>query len=269
MNSTIRLLASVCAVLCSLTLSSCNKQNAPQAETPQVPKPWTGLTQDVRAVWSAEPNIDLINGPAVVVRAYVESYFLAMKMGTIDVAYPGFTRAVPPTTSTSSPFTDPWPDTSHPSPYRIVGTDKRHILRMDSVGRSVVSIVCDYTAYTHGLDRGDGTFGYKPGGDDDGVGIQRIAMTAPERTTGSLPPQRGPAPAPATDVFGRWQVETMQWGVFEDDPRWPNREADAAACRNLAPDPVERRVALRKGAHPRSDYPTLPPYPGWPEAGPA
>lgn len=48
---------------------------------------------------------------------------------------------------------------------------------------------------------------------------------------------------------------------------WPAELADATTCVDKAPDPVERRLYLLNGAHPRSDFPTLPPYPGWPAAG--
>jgi len=48
----------------------------------------------VRAVWSAAPGIDLLNEPAVVVRAYLESFVLASKTGDINNTYPGFQQAV-------------------------------------------------------------------------------------------------------------------------------------------------------------------------------
>lgn len=263
-----RFFTSTLLILVAMAVASCTKPHETNVVAPQPSKPWTGLTQDVRAVWSAEPGIDLVRGPAVVVRAYIESYFLAREMGTIDATYPGFTRAVPPTTSDSDPLADPWPQTSHPAPHPIVGTDKRHILRIDKSGSSTVAIVCDYSTYTSAFDQGNGTFGYPTGVMDDGVGTWRMAMSAASNATGSLPPQRGPAAAPVTDVFGDWRIESWE-SSLATYPNWPTSTADSQACRALAPDPIERRKALRNGTHPRSDYPTLPPYPGWPEAGPA
>ena len=45
--------------------------------------------------------------------------------------------------------------------------------------------------------------------------------------------------------------------------------SDYQACSDNKPDPVQRREFLRSGVHPRSDYATLPAYPGSPVAGAA
>jgi hypothetical protein len=45
--------------------------------------------------------------------------------------------------------------------------------------------------------------------------------------------------------------------------------SDHQACQDKEPDPLQRREFLRSGVHPRSDYPALPAYPGWPAAGAA
>ncbi|MGY4712692.1 hypothetical protein ACXDF8_24580 [Mycolicibacterium sp. CBM1] len=224
------------------------------------------MTGDVRMVWSAEPGIDLTTGPAVVVRAYIESYFLASSMGTLDVAYPGFSRALPAKQSSGEPASDdPWPDTNYPVKYPLVGTNKDHILRVDNSGETTVAVVCDF-AYGVGFDLGDGSYGHDSNFEDDGVGTiwMKIVMT-------SQPPsaQRGPAAAPTTDIFNGAQISGRLVDIQRDTPQWPTREADAQACRDRAPDPKERRTFLWRNKHPRSDYPTLPPYPGWPAAGPS
>ncbi|MEK1147877.1 hypothetical protein OSI78_21335, partial [Mycobacterium ulcerans] len=102
-----------------------------------------------------------------------------------------------------------------------------------------------------------------------------VAMTAPAPDTSPpLPPQRGPAPAPTTDVFDGWRIvgyaihgptDTLRLAP----PQWPTRQADTNACVTKAPDPPQRRVFLADGVHPRSDFPTQHPYPGWPIANPA
>jgi hypothetical protein len=46
---------------------------------------------------------------------------------------------------------------------------------------------------------------------------------------------------------------------------WPTYEADKAACVENAPDPAPVRAAIIDGTHPRSEFPTSPASPGWPE----
>ncbi|MGB3483510.1 MAG: hypothetical protein WBB07_15010 [Mycobacterium sp.] len=235
-----------------------------------VAEPWTGVMANVNAVWSAEPGIELITGPAVVVRAYVESRALASAMGTIDVVYPGFTRAVLSPAETGEVPGTPWPGTSHPLPFPLVGTDRLHILRIDTVGRAVTAIVCSYGRYTSTYDLGNGNYGPYPGDvDDDGVVAMQVKMTAPEISASPLPSQRGPARSPSDDVFGGWSIDSRRLDMNEVWPDWPTALEDVQACRDRAPDPVERRKFLRQGEHPRSDYPTLPAYPGWPAAAPS
>jgi hypothetical protein len=184
-------------------------------------------------------------------------------MGTLDVTYPGFAKAVSHRSSNSDTLSDPWPETTYPTPRPIVGTERFHLLRFEITNSSVDSYVCSYGEYTTAYDLG-GEFGYQPGGLDDGVALRKISLTAPENPT-HLAPQRGPARAPSTDVFDGWKITAMLRSEAQDDPRWPTLESDMQACRDRAPDPIERRKFLRQGKHPRSDYPTLAPYPGWPE----
>lgn len=141
------------AGIVALISASCSHPVEPQVSPTQSPTPWTGLTENVRAVWSAQTGIDLVSGPAVAIRAYVESYSLAKDMGSLDVVYPGFARAVLRRQPNADIFTDAWPDTSNPAPHPIVGTEQRRILRIDNSGDSVVTIVCDYSTYTAGFDQ--------------------------------------------------------------------------------------------------------------------
>ncbi|MCT7661768.1 hypothetical protein [Mycobacterium deserti] len=83
-----------------------------------------------------------------------------------------------------------------------------------------------------------------------------------------MPPQEGPALAPYNNVFGDWKV-IGGLSVFASalpgfDEEWPTFQEDEAACVAKAPDSAERRNSLMNGEHPRSDFPTLPAYPGWP-----
>ena len=54
----------------------------------------SGPLSEQRYQWTAGPGIDLVTGPAVPIRAYMESRMDAQTMGTIDYAYHGFDRAV-------------------------------------------------------------------------------------------------------------------------------------------------------------------------------
>lgn len=270
----------------AMFVGACARPQPPTAVPPKVP--WTGLLAEQRDVWSAEPGIDLVTGPAVVVRAYLESRALASQMGDIGYVYPGFAHAVAPNDPASHDyFLNPppvtqnlWPDPSggpirHPS----VGTGRDHILRIDRSGQQVTAVVCAWT-YGTAFNVGDGRYSNDPAnpngthGSDDGIFTEWLSMTAPAPDAASLPlpPQQGPEPAPADDVFGGWRVvgyaSTSPHDNLQLPPaQWANRQADADACLAKAPDPPERRAYLADGWHPRSDFPTLRPYPGWPATG--
>lgn len=61
---------------------------------PAPPAGWPDKLSEFTVVWSSEPGINLANGPAVVVRAYTESYELANAMGDNKYLYPGFKASV-------------------------------------------------------------------------------------------------------------------------------------------------------------------------------
>ena len=250
--------------------------SAVQHAAPPPKIPWTGTLADVRAVWSAEPGIDLLATPAVVVRAYLESIFLAANAGDIGYAYPGFTHAVAPNAPQGQPDSarDRWPDTEHPLRDRLVGTDRYHFLRVDTAGRQVAAVVCDW-AYATALDLGDGNYGWKstlPATDPAArIAVHRVVMTAPEDgPVVPLAPQKGTAAAPVDDVFGGWHIvghDMTADRIPESNTapaQWPSEVADARSCVDKAPDPVDRRLYLVNGVHPRPEFPTPPPYPGWP-----
>lgn len=266
------------ALALCLFVAACGPRHPQHPAATPSKVPWTGTLAENRVVWSAEPGIDLLTGAAVVVRAYVESVYLAEDTGDIGNVYPGFARAVPPNAPEGKPDSarDRWPDTDHPVRDRTVGTARYHLLRLDTAGRQATAVLC-YWTYAEALDLGNGTYGRRsnaPATDPAaGIGLRRVALTAPKDPPATpLPPQKGPAPAPADDVFGGWQVDgyiTADAAMKQNlnPAEWPSEQADAQACMDKAPDPVERRLFLLSGAHPRSDFPTVPPYPGWPAAG--
>jgi len=226
-------------------------------------------------LWTAEPDIDLLAGPAVPVRAYLESITLTQFMGDIAYAYPGFSRAVLP----DQPHTGLpsqwglWPNVEIPLKEPLVGNQKSHLLNVTRSGRDVTAVVCAYT-YTSAEEDKDGQF-VVPGqwgnqrSPNPGISAYLVKMTAPEREPAhALPPQKGPASAPVDDVFDGWNITGVlkSFSLSEDEggQEWPSFQADIASCVDTAPDPPERRRFLIDGQHPRSDFPTLPASPGWP-----
>jgi hypothetical protein len=261
-----KLIVTLCSsLLVGLLLVGCSSSPAPAG-------PWTGPLAQARAVWSAEPGIDLLTRPSVVIRAYVESFFVASARGEIKYAYPGFQQAVD-TDSPSAKVGWPWPSTLQPAAHPLVGTYRFHILRVNGTGRQVTAVVCDW-AYGAAFDLGDGQYGSGSTAAHsiamDGIDVAWIAMTAPGGNPApSLPPQKGPEPAPSADVFGGWRVDGRLVDA-PDDPyvrhpeEWPSQLSDAQQCEAKAPDPADRRKFLANGQHPRSDYPTASADPGWP-----
>jgi hypothetical protein len=103
---------------------------------------------------------------------------------------------------------------------------------------------------------------------DDGIDAMRLLLSAPPQAGDTLPPQTGSAPAPADDVFGGWQISGFLTSRVSSHSAfaaaWRTYDADLAKCVAEAPDPPERRAFLTNGEHPRIDFPTSPPSPGWP-----
>ena len=245
-------------------------RSAPTAPSPSAAPaptgPWTGLLADYRVVWSAEPGIDLLTEPAVVVRAYEESAIGGLTSGSADFLYPGFDHAVP---RDAPPPAPKWPVAEKPAAYPQVGTDRYHILRIEPSGANVIVVYCDW-AYGIAEDLGGGKYGAHSPSEPpayDGVFAGWFLLTPPPNGSTPLPPQKGPAPAPADDVFGGWRVAQRLPGLPGDTrvpAEWPTMIDDVNTCEATAPDPPERRLSLTHGTHARSDFPTLPAFPGWP-----
>jgi hypothetical protein len=244
----------------------------PGHESEESVQRWTGDLADVRVQWSAEPGIDLLTGVAVPVRAYLESRLLAQYVGKLDQTYPGFTRAVPPNEPKDSPnisARDRQPPLEYPLAAPLFGNITYHIQSVERSGRDVSVTLCAFN-YAVAKEH-DGKFvAFVTGGPIESRGsiAVRVLLTGPAKESSSaLIPQVGPANSPDNDVFGEWQV-TGFLGATSDyvKPQWPNFEAARTACVDKAPDPLERRTFLLNGEHPRSDFPTSPPSPGWPSA---
>jgi hypothetical protein len=231
---------------------------------------WGGLLSDLRYQWDAEPGIDVLTGAAVPVRAYIESRWLAGSMGNLDHAYPGFTRAVPP-----DPPNAGWglrPNVNHKLDTALIGNAQYHILSLTRSADVVTATVCSYD-YAVARQADDGKdadnfesvarrLEWRP----KGIYAERVTLAAPGDESSSMPPQAGPSPAPSDDVFGNWRITGYLFSTSQPgfSSQWPTFDAELAKCVEKAPDPPERRAFLTDGNHPRSDFPTSPPSPGWP-----
>jgi hypothetical protein len=256
-------------LVASIVLAGCSLFGSGQSATHR----WGGMVSDLRVQWGAEPGIDLLTGTAVPVRAYLESRELAQYTGNLDDAYPGFTRAVPPDEPPVPSNPAAWarrPDLDRPSTSPLVGNIRFHIRSVERSGRNVTVTVCSYR-YGVAERQADGAFAARVAGgplETRGIfGIQLLLVAPADESKSALPPQTGPEPAPSVDVFGDWQVTGfLTSSAGSSKTQWPNYATDQATCVEKAPDAPERRAFLVNGEHPRSEFPTSPPSPGWPES---
>lgn len=262
-----------------LAMSGCSTQDAAPPSTSPTPtiERWSGLVSDYRSVWSAEPGIDLLAGAPMVFRAYVESTSLAEYMDNIDYVYPGYKQAVAPNVEDSERPSelDRTPVLLGPLRQPLVGNTKHHILRVVRYGSEVVVDACNYE-YLAADEVAPGVFVSTANKaavnrwPNPGVSVKRAILQVPPPYTApiALPPQEGPSPAPSVNVFGDWKIAGRLSGIASVlpgfDEEWPTYHTDLATCVAKAPDSPERRAFLMNGEHPRSDFPTLPAYPGWP-----
>lgn len=259
------------ALLAAMTIvvAGCSKA-APPSEPAKQPQQWPAMMSEVHFVWSAEPGIDLLTRPAVIVRAYQESLSAASFGGSNDYLYPGFDRAVDHNQPVGYPRSTLglWPELNFPLKRPAVGTNGEHLLRVVRNGRNVTAVVCRWAwgvaqRHTNGLYE-SGTVGTGPA---TGLELTRLSLVAPDDPVADeLSPQQGPSVFALTDVFGGWRVvgKLRATDSIGAGPEWPEFGQDLDACSARAPETVERRKLLTSGEHPRSDFPTLPAYPGWP-----
>lgn len=243
------------------------------ADKPRIDRS-SGPLADDRYQWTAAAGIDLLTGPAVPIRAFLESRLDAQTMGSLDYAYPGFDRAVAAKPEDGGDiFTNNLRPDERLGPTKAarVGNDRFRIQSVSRRAQSVSAILCNYR-YGLALEQQSGKFvsivNNTPS--NDGINALLVILTAPaNESNNALPPQEGPAAAPVVDVFGDWRVTGFLSDFGKLDPAfakaWPTYEADQAECVEQAPDSAERRAFLKEGEHPRSDFPTSPPSPGWPE----
>jgi hypothetical protein len=240
------------AILLVLISSGC-RSDAPQDAAP------AGWPEDLRnfsIVWTGDAGVDLVTGPAVPVRAYIESFLLGELTGDQKYFYPGFADAVAEELRPGSSSAKQW-----------VGTVTNHLLSLNRSDSDVTATGCMYT-YTAASPRGEEyeAQAVPPGAPEAGITAFKVTLSAPSEPSSS-DPQEGPARTPVTDVFGGYTVTGYDGGYFGAqgaDPIWPEYQRTTDECVANAPDPLERRKYLSTNYLPRSEFATLPPAPGWP-----
>jgi hypothetical protein len=247
-----------------LTLNGCG----PKANSGHAPPPagWPNQLADFTIVWSAEPGIELTTGAAVAVRAYLESYELASATGDERYVYPGFAQATDDTS-------DVRPRLVKHSDAPWVGSERNRVISLDRAGADVHAVVCSYMYGSAQREQSGGYTAQAGNPFDPNAGIYAVEVTLmpPPDAGQQLSPQAGPARAPSVDVFRGWRIAGRRGGYSSETG---GAQSDLDACVAKAPDSPERRAFLvnpmpgGKLYHPRSDFPTLPAYPGWPAAVP-
>lgn len=281
-----------CAVpLMVIVLAGCQSEEAPPE---QVFKNWPATLNDFRFQWAAEAGVDLVSGPAVPLRAFLESYRIAQFTNDIGAAYPGFDRAVPQAspprsdTSTRAELTDirPSPDAEvfgPPGPF--YGNEFFHILEFTAIEGGYRAYVCDgmYNIFRPGQkeekDKYVSVINYdaRSGLNDiDGLKVWRVEFTnntppAPDVPATVTDAQRGPNPAPAGDVFGPWRITGASddaWGTVINRESTADERVDGARrigqCSDRMPQwRTEREAIIDRvlDTPPNAE----PASPGWPD----
>nr|WP_174695072.1 hypothetical protein [Rhodococcus jostii] len=228
-----------------LLVSGCGSNEAePPAVVPpvaySVPES-TGFTYR----WSADPGIDLYGQPATVVRAYVESYYLAINANALSATYPGFAEAV--AQSKRADFDDP----VDPTDRRYVGTQFQHLMWMTPTEHGWFATVCtgDYSVMEVGEDGKFYNLGSKY------VNAETVEVTAPEVLSAPSAVSSGPERAPTINVFDGWKLAEHAKGARD--------QSAYSECDSRMPDARDARPQKANLPH-DTPYPTLAPYPGWP-----
>ena len=267
--------------------------------SPPFPPPlfpnWPAETNEFRFHWTAGPEIELEAGPAVALRAYIESVRLAaLTGGDASAVYPGFLRATPENqgmtrkagTLVQLQYVRPKTRAEYEAngwtyvQRSIYGYQPTHILNLAPHGDGYRATVCLglYSVYRTVDDDPSKYFSTIAEestaklryGDWQMIEVRRVDLTEkdPRVDKASAPPeklQRGPMPAPVADVFGRWFItgsSTSLWGPLGEAERIDTPEV-REQCEAAMPDDAEARRAMATGFH-DSPPPHGGPSPGWP-----
>lgn len=281
----------VIASAVALVLTGCSSD--PETSTAPAPEQaypnWPAALDDFRFRWSAEPGIDLLTGPAVPIRAYLEGRRVAEFTAGTDShlpteyeSYPGFRNAV--TQPSGTPFDGPYPVEvwdAHPEltmavGEQIHGSEYFHLLQLEPIDGGHRAYVCDgrYNIfYRRGEEKTYQTVDGAASGKYDYVNIWRVEVHS-EKALPNRPPQRGPNPAPVDDVFGAVKIlasNKARWGGLEGQPAVDARSRDEdriseenhRRCLDRMPD-SRRDMGILAASRPAEPPALEPAVPGWP-----
>lgn len=286
---------SIATLVVSL-LSGCGDSNpaeessATEKATPSAGG-WPASLAQFRFHWSAEPGIDITTGPAMIVRAYLESYDVAEMTSDPNNVYPGFDRATPENQPRVGnyeyqligirPFSLPVPEAGNKAAAAQFGYEAFHFLELTPSANGFRAIVCSgsYANFVKS-DTREGQFvsvaadpntaqPRRPG--FTGVYAHQIELAKGDPRVGSdappgpSVPQAGPEPAPNNDVFGDWFITgagLSHWGpVNGPNPLRPDLDD---RCARAMPQGQAERLQILTG------FKDQPPahgeaVPGWPK----
>jgi hypothetical protein len=282
MSSVIRRIVTV--VLAAMILAGCSPSHDSAPPQPPTYPNWPDLFAGFRFRWSAAVGIDLLTGPAVPLRAFLESVRVGESTEDLTkasspkfTAYPGFFNAVSEPTDVEGriPFqiTQAWPFPGAVYDNQpLYGNEYFHVLQIDPIDGGYRAYVCDGRYNVFLQDRktkqylsilGPGTKDYFAL-----VRIWRVELRQPAAAPAPVP-QKGPNPAPLGDEFGTAKITASSTGL------WGMRGTDEARnagdvvteqhrrCLDLMPDSATDMVTISR-QHFNSPPPFKPPVPGWP-----
>lgn len=257
---------------------------------------WPDGLNGFRFRWTAQPGIDLFTGPAIPVRAYLESFWIAIMTKSSANTYPGFQRAVPklPDRLAGYPDNMDWDKLPFELKWMIPGSDKYldfgdgpffgnqyfHVLELSPLADGYLAYVCDGKydifrpavahpgKYSSIADSPKRTLQER---EESAVKLWRIELKINSDGVGSSQPQAGKNPAPINDVFGDWKItgasQDNYWGDLENTthtPRDPGYVQRRQQCRDAMPQNVDERAQILMSVL-DSPPPAEPAVPGWPD----
>lgn len=225
--------------------------------------------------WTATPGLDLNSDAAIVIRAAVESAFLATMTRTYSennvgkYTYPGYTRAVDPAMGDKDQSIYKTWDASRLDVWGSVhGTAYPYLVSLQKAAdypttHVVEALTCLWlNGVSVSLNRPDE---YRSPFNSALVPQAiKMKLRAPQDETPKLTSfGQGSARYPTTDVFGDWSVESM-----DVNSSWINawtRKPYDDPCAALPGNPVPpEQLATTTLTFYQAHLPTLDPSPGWP-----
>ncbi|CRZ15532.1 hypothetical protein BN2156_02394 [Mycolicibacterium neworleansense] len=292
-------LAVTAAAVCVLAGCSDHKESPSAAPAVKTMYPnWPNDLNGFRFQWTAQPGIDLLTGPAIPVRAYLESFRTAFMTKSSANTYPGFQRAIPDLPDPRAGYDEhvQWGELPFELKWLMPAIDKDinfgdgpffgneyfHVLELSPLADGYLAYVCDgkYNIFHPAIGHSGkyaSVLDY-PGGKNDVQKREEAAVTlwriefkngdAGDKTTQL---QEGKSPAPIGDVFGNWKItgasQGNYWGSLKNTthtPRDPDYVQRRQQCRDTMPHNVDERAQILMSVldtPPQAD----PAVPGWPD----